>query len=323
MGFWKTITGIQAWEDRKEAKRLKAEAESLYNRTQAENESRRETANDKLNEFARIRLEALQTTVKVFLGYLTTMKLNYKTKEFDLGGEIGLSNNEIKALETVEMNASQVLSTALTGGSLASVAVAGVPSLVTGAVSTFASASTGTAIASLHGAAATNATLAWLGGGSLASGGGGVALGSTVLTGITAASTGIVALVGIGIVAGMIYSKKLTQAEEYYAAVKEFREKAETGWALMDGIIARADELRDVTLCLQERIEEQLEFLYPLIYDYDAQDPYALEAFQSAALMTKAMSELSQVAILNERGYVSDESQLQITKVNKILNRDL
>ena len=209
MGFWKTITGIQAWEDRKEAKRLKAEAESLYNRTQAENESRRETANDKLNEFARIRLEALQTTVKVFLGYLTTMKLNYKTKEFDLGGEIGLSNNEIKALETVEMNASQVLSTALTGGSLASVAVAGVPSLVTGAVSTFASASTGTAIASLHGAAATNATLAWLGGGSLASGGGGVALGSTVLTGITAASTGIVALVGIGIVAGMIYSKSL------------------------------------------------------------------------------------------------------------------
>ena len=49
-----------------------------------------------------------------------------------------------------------------------------------------ATASTGTAISTLGGAAATNATLAWLGGGSLAVGGGGMALGSMVLGGIVA-----------------------------------------------------------------------------------------------------------------------------------------
>lgn len=49
-----------------------------------------------------------------------------------------------------------------------------------------ATAGTGTAISTLSGAAATNATLAWLGGGTLAAGGGGVALGTAVLGGIVA-----------------------------------------------------------------------------------------------------------------------------------------
>lgn len=65
-------------------------------------------------------------------------------------------------------------------------------------VAAFGTASTGTAIASLSGAAATNASLAWLGGGSLAAGGGGVAVGSTILTAGAA-------LVVIGIGAGVMY----------------------------------------------------------------------------------------------------------------------
>lgn len=53
------------------------------------------------------------------------------------------------------------------------------------AVATWGTAGTGSAIAGLSGAAATNASLAWLGGGSIAVGGGGMALGSAVLTGGT------------------------------------------------------------------------------------------------------------------------------------------
>jgi hypothetical protein len=52
------------------------------------------------------------------------------------------------------------------------------------AVSALGAASTGTAISSLSGVAATNAILAWFGGGSLATGGGGIALGSIVLGGV-------------------------------------------------------------------------------------------------------------------------------------------
>jgi membrane protein implicated in regulation of membrane protease activity len=56
-----------------------------------------------------------------------------------------------------------------------------------GLVSLIGSASTGTAITSLSGIAATNATLAWFGGGSLATGGAGMAGGLWVLGGIVAA----------------------------------------------------------------------------------------------------------------------------------------
>ena len=73
---------------------------------------------------------------------------------------------------------------ALAGSALAG---AGAGAGTYAAVGALATASTGTAISSLSGAAATSATLAWLGGGSLAAGGGGVAAGTTVLAGIVAA----------------------------------------------------------------------------------------------------------------------------------------
>lgn len=64
----------------------------------------------------------------------------------------------------------------------ASVAVAALgPSVAMGVATTFGVASTGTAISSLSGVAATNAALAWLGGGTLATGGGGMVAGSAFL----------------------------------------------------------------------------------------------------------------------------------------------
>lgn len=54
--------------------------------------------------------------------------------------------------------------------------------VVTGVVGAFGTAGTGTAISSLSGAAATKATLAWLGGGTLAAGGFGITGGAVVLT---------------------------------------------------------------------------------------------------------------------------------------------
>lgn len=64
----------------------------------------------------------------------------------------------------------------------AGVAVAALgPTAAMGFATTFGVASTGTAISALSGAAATNAALAWLGGGALAAGGGGMAAGNAFL----------------------------------------------------------------------------------------------------------------------------------------------
>lgn len=63
------------------------------------------------------------------------------------------------------------------GAAVASLA----PTAAMWVATTFGTASTGTAISALHGAVATKAALAWLGGGALSAGGGGVAAGQALL----------------------------------------------------------------------------------------------------------------------------------------------
>lgn len=83
----------------------------------------------------------------------------------------------------------------------------------TAAVMALGTASTGTAIASLSGVAATNATLAALGGGAIAAGGGGMALGTTILG---ATTLGVGLLVG-GIIFNFAGGKLSDKADEAMA----------------------------------------------------------------------------------------------------------
>jgi len=85
-----------------------------------------------------------------------------------------------------------------------------------------ATASTGTAISSLGGVAATNATLAWLGGGSIAAGGGGMALGSMVLGGIVAGP----ALAIFGHILGSKGEEALNNARNNLEQAKTIRDQA-------------------------------------------------------------------------------------------------
>ena len=82
----------------------------------------------------------------------------------------------------------------------------------TAAVMALGAASTGTPILALSGAAATNATLAALGGGALAAGGGGIALGTTVLG---ATTLGVGLLVG-GVIFNITGNKLSDKADEAY-----------------------------------------------------------------------------------------------------------
>lgn len=75
----------------------------------------------------------------------------------------------------------------IAGAAVAGGAAFAASQAATAGVAALATASTGTAISGLSGAAASNATLAWLGGGTLASGGGGMAAGAMVAGGVAAA----------------------------------------------------------------------------------------------------------------------------------------
>lgn len=82
-----------------------------------------------------------------------------------------------KDLEAARQSAAGAGAGFAAGAAVASMA----PTAAIWVATTFGAASTGTAISTLSGAAATNATLAWLGGGALAAGGGGSAAGTALL----------------------------------------------------------------------------------------------------------------------------------------------
>ena len=105
-------------------------------------------------------------------------KLKYeKLKEIQVRGKQQADKIEAE-FKNMEMKA--VSMTAVGVGAGVTVAAMG-PTAAMGVATTFGVASTGTAISSLSGAAATNAALAWLGGGALTVGGGGMAAGESLL----------------------------------------------------------------------------------------------------------------------------------------------
>lgn len=319
----KLATGMTAYEQRKAAKEKKEKADQIVEETKQKIEQVRFLANNRLETFGRMRCEILKTTVGRFIRIVNSLKNSVKAKEYDLSSSLSIRENDFKELETVEMNGSNLLATAASGGSVAAAALAGVPAAVNASVAALCSASTGTAISQLSGAAARQATLAWLGGGSVAAGGGGVAAGTVVLGAITWTVTAGMALASAGIVAGKIYSQKHTEAENYLAEIQKWESKSLAAIEVMNGVVMRSDELLSVTSRLEGRIIPVLDELESLVPEFDAQNQEHAKIFQRAAILVKSMSELAQTPLLDADGNLNEQSLLVAEKTQKILNHEL
>lgn len=319
----RVASGYEAYDSRKKAKETKALADSIIANIEEENKRRREETNRVLQSFSETKTELLQKYLPPFLSYIRAMGNDYKEKVYEFGGKVYLDKLDIKTLETIEMNASTAGKVALASSTAAAIALCGVPAATTWAVGTFAAASTGTAISSLSGAAASNAILAWLGGGSLASGGGGIVAGKAVLTTIQATSAGVFALVAANIIASAYFSKKYTEATYYLEEAKKVRAKAKLGWKVMEAINQRAMELESVMKKLGDKIEDELLYLEPLVYDFQSEDEYYLETFSKTSVLVKALSEVAQVPLIDKNGELSNESSVTIVNTQKILNKNL
>lgn len=319
----KLATGMTAYEQRKAANEKKEKADQIVEETKKKIEQVRFLANNRLETFGRARCEMLKTTVGRFIKIVNSLKNSVKAKEYDLSSSLAIKENDFKELETVEMNGSNILATAASGGSVAAAALAGVPVAVNASVAALCSASTGTAISQLSGAAARQATLAWLGGGSVAAGGGGVAAGTVVLGAITWTVTGVMALASAGIVAGKIYSQKHTEAENYLAEIQKWEAKSLAAIEVMKGVVMRSDELLSVTSRLEGRIIPVLDELELLVPEFDAQNQAHSKVFQRAAILVKSMSELAQTPLLDSDGNLNEQSMIVAEKTQKILNHEL
>lgn len=131
-------------------------------------------------------------------------------------------------------------------------------------VGTFGTASTGTAISTLSGAAAANATLAWLGGGSLASGGLGMAGGTAVLGGIVL----IPAVVIMGAFSHLSANKKIKEIEEAtakaLAAIGQYTELTLT----LAAVERRATEVSRSIRKATSTFENQFRITYRGLFPY-------------------------------------------------------
>lgn len=95
------------------------------------------------------------------------------------------SSSEVAHLgKLTQVNVLRTLADSAAGMMAGAGAGVGAAAAVFASVSATATASTGTAIAALSGAASSSATLAWIGGGTLAAGGAGMAGGAAILTGV-------------------------------------------------------------------------------------------------------------------------------------------
>ena len=173
----------------------------------------------------------------------------------------------------------------------------------TALVTLFGTASTGTAIGGLSGAAATNATLAWLGGGSLAAGGGGMAAGTAMLCGIAVTPA---LLVG-GLVLNGKGEKALTKARKYASEVDVHVENLGKVRTLLRGIIRRVDELDSLLEGLNMRALESLKELDARTFDSDSDTDIA--NLQACLLYSSAISQITRTPILNSDGEVTSESE--------------
>jgi hypothetical protein len=141
-------------------------------------------------------------------------------------GDFALPKFDKKKIEDASVGASVLLG-GLGGAALGTAGAFAASGATTAAVMALGTASTGTAISALSGVAATNATLAALGGGSIAAGGGGMALGSMVLGGAT---------LGVGLlIGGVIFSISGSHIEgKADKAIKQVEENERKGQKIVN-----------------------------------------------------------------------------------------
>lgn len=197
-------------EDMSRAKRINEDANELLKKAQEQFEAARDKEERWIKDLGKEKIRAAESFEECKKLAIKILKaLNNK---FDDHHKIDIPVEVLQEINVVTMSLSNYVTTFGSGA----VAGAAVAYAAYGGVMALGTASTGTAIATLSGAAAVDATLAALGGGSLAAGGLGV-MGGTAILGAAVAGPALAVM-------GWSYSKKGEEALEH---AREHRDKAE------------------------------------------------------------------------------------------------
>ncbi len=272
------------------ANELAKAAQERYERA-VEQLKREEAATNKLaEEYGELQLNVIISTIKRFVDFLERTGRKASESEKRLLEGMDFSVQQIKEYKAAAIGAEQFF---MAGAKAVGASAAGYGGAI-GVATSIGAASTGTAISSLSGAAATNAMLAWFGGGAIAAGGGGMAVGAAVLGGITV----LPALAIGGFFAAREGEKAMTKAKEHEAKVNKAITEINVAKDYSKQVKQRITELRGVFESLNTRAVEGLNQLESQPFDSKTD----AEKFQQVALLMKGLVEILKTPVLNSEG---------------------
>ena len=301
------VKGVGGFRKMKDAKRIGEAAQNSHEYAITQVNARRDQLSRRSRSYGRYLLSLAKGTLTDMSSLLEALqkKTRIGTLKIPLDAEIQVG--------TLEEFRQQVLDPPQDAAGVLGAASAGVAasSSTVGLVGLFGSASTGTAISSLSGAAATNATMAWLGGGSLAAGGTGMAGGAIVLGGIAIAP----ALVVGGFVLASKGEKALTQARRYAKERNIAIAKLKTGEEILRKIEQRTDELHGLAKELNRHVQNAMAKINS--DTFNPEDNVAMKDLTTVLQLGRALTEIMRTPIINESGYVNVASHQVYLKYKK------
>lgn len=313
-GAGKTVKAVV---DNTNANKINTAANEGVDNARTRLELQRAEVAQSLEKLGEEKLQILAGTVTSFVSAFE------KIKNIDFTSSVGLEEleklhidqkdfEELKELGNFAIQVAGGVTAGAAGGALTAIGAYG-------AAQTFAAASTGTAIASLSGAAATNATLAFFGGGSLAAGGLGMAGGMMVLGGLVAGP----ALLVMGLITGAKSQEKLDQALINKAQAEEIMEALNTASDQCSAIRRRAYLFYSLLANLDT-------YLLPLVWqmediiakegtDYRTYSPESKKVIMAAASNAGSVKAVLDVPILTDEGALTEKSGEIVEKIGKLL----
>ena len=238
--------GYDAYEDTKTADYWHNRAKEMYSETESDLNEARKAAQDTFEKLGQLQANIVENELTSYAELID--KLDIKSN-VDFANIVGKETMD-KLVEVRQSIVSLETTLGAVAGSAAAGALAGFGAF--GGAGLLATASTGTAISALSGVAATNATLAWFGGGSLAAGGLGMAGGTLVLGGIVAAP---VIAVAASVFAASAEKKKY-DAYAYYDSVEALCEAMRGEDLTHKQILAKSSEKIEILETNRQEMEE-------------------------------------------------------------------
>ncbi|HPY42062.1 MAG TPA: hypothetical protein PLM98_16175 [Thiolinea sp.] len=323
-GAYGVAKGIDAIDDYDEADSVNAKARHIYDTASNNLEQAREATEEALESLGKLKFFLYESRLLPFVAAFKKIhNIDFKHDAIDESFQLDVNPTDMLSIEEISLKMTEVV-----GGGITALGAGGLAGLAAyGSVGLLASASTGTAIASLSGAAATNATLAWLGGGALSAGGLGVAGGTAVLGGIVA---GPVLAIG-----GMMLASKAEEAKHNahsnLSEAKIAAEQMQAAHTATEGVHSHIEEIINVLYALDETFEPLLDGLQSLVthsrknwsgkIDYMKLSKEDQVGIMTSMMMAKTIKNVLETALLTERGLVNRESRQVMNSAYASLER--